>query len=146
MALHVALHHATRYRYDRAVALGPQTVRLRPAPHARTPVLSYALSIAPKPHFINWMQDSQGNHLARIVFPERVTHFDVAVDLVADMATINPFDFFLEPSAEKFPFRYEPSVAQELAPYLAPEPATPLVASYLDRVDRTSRPGSSPAT
>jgi uncharacterized protein (DUF2126 family) len=134
MPLSVALTHRTTYRYDRLVALGPQTIRLRPAPHARTPILSYALAVEPKPHFINWQQDPQGNHLARVVFPERVTHFDVIVDLVADMATINPFDFFLEPEAEHWPFSYDPVLEQELAPFRRVAPLGPLLQAVLDEV------------
>ena len=136
MPLSVALTHRTTYRYDRLVALGPQTIRLRPAPHARTPVLSYALIVEPKPHFINWQQDPQGNHLARVVFPERVTHFDVTVDLVADMATINPFDFFLEPEAEQWPFSYDPVLEQELAPFRRLAPIGPRLQALLDAVPR----------
>ena len=136
MPLHVALTHRTSYRYDRLVNLGPQTVRLRPAPHARTPILSYALKIEPQPHFLNWQQDPQGNHQARVVFPERVTHFDVTVDLVADMATINPFDFFLEPEAEHWPFSYDPVLEQELAPFRRAAPVGPRMRALLDGVLR----------
>ncbi len=136
MSIHAALTHRTSYRYDRAVALGPQTIRLRPAPHARTPVLSYALTVAPKPHFLNWQQDPQGNFLARVVFPKKVTHFDVTVDLVADMATINPFDFFLEPEAETFPFTYDPVLEQELAPFRRIEPVGPHLSALLALVPR----------
>jgi uncharacterized protein (DUF2126 family)/transglutaminase-like putative cysteine protease len=136
MPLHVALTHRTLYRYDRLVQLGPQTVRLRPAPHVRTPILSYALNIAPTPHFLNWQQDPQGNHLARVVFSERVTHFEVTVDLVADMATINPFDFFLEPEAEHWPFNYDPVLEHELAPFRRIAPVGPRLQALLDAVPR----------
>jgi uncharacterized protein (DUF2126 family)/transglutaminase-like putative cysteine protease len=136
MSIHVALTHRTTYKYDHAIALGPQTIRLRPAPHARTHILSYSLNVAPDPHFLNWQQDPQGNFLARVVFPEKVTHFDVTVDLVADMATINPFDFFLEPDAEEAPFTYDPVLNQELAPYLLTGPAGPLLSELLAAVPR----------
>ena len=140
MAIHAALNHVTHYRYDRPVQLGPQVVRLRPAPHSRSQVLAYSLKVEPQGHFINWQQDPFANWQARLVFPGKSTEFKVTVDLVVEMAVYNPFDFFLEPSAELFPFRYEPLVAQELAPYLVAEPATPLVQAYLDRIERDPKP------
>jgi len=117
MSIHVALHHKTHYKYDRLVNLGPQVVRLRPAPHSRTRILSYSLKIKPEKHFINWQQDPQSNYAARLVFPEPTREFLVEVDLVAEMAVLNPFDFFLEPSAQKFPFAYDSALDHELAPF-----------------------------
>ncbi|MCE4537360.1 transglutaminase family protein [Pelomonas sp. P7] len=140
MSIHVALKHVTRYKYDRPVSLGPQVVRLRPAPHCRTPVLSYSLRIEPAKHFINWQQDPFANYLARLVFPEKTTEFTVTVDLVAEMAVYNPFDFFLEPHAQTFPFEYDEAQKIELAPYLQAEPPTPLLAAYLAGIPRAERP------
>ncbi|MBL9114067.1 MAG: transglutaminase family protein [Verrucomicrobiaceae bacterium] len=131
MSIHVALHHVTRYKYDRLISLGPQVVRLRPAPHCRTKVLSYSLRVAPETHFINWQQDPQSNYLARLSFPEKTREFCVEVDLVAEMAVFNPFDFFLEPQAEHFPFRYDPVLAHELEPYHRKLPITHRVGEYL---------------
>jgi uncharacterized protein (DUF2126 family) len=140
LSIHVALNHVTRYRYDRRVGLSPQVVRLRPAPHCRTPILSYSLRIEPADHFINWQQDPFANHLARLVFPEKTTEFEVTVDLVAEMAVYNPFDFFLEPEAETYPFRYEPELAHDLAPYLARGPLTPKFQALLDGIPRGADP------
>lgn len=118
MAIRVALRHVTQYSYDRDVSLGPHVVRLKPAPQCRTPVLSYSLQITPSKHFINWQQDPHGNFLARLVFQEKTREFKVAVDLTVDLSVINPFDFFIEESAEQFPFKYDDDLARELRPYL----------------------------
>ena len=139
MSIHVALSHTTSYTYDRLVSLGPQVVRLRPAPHSRTRVLSYALKIEPEEHFINWQQDPFANYQARLVFPKPTRAFKVTVDLVAEMAVYNPFDFFLEPQAEQIPFDYAPAQAKDLAPYLATEPLGPRLRAYLDGLDRSPR-------
>jgi uncharacterized protein (DUF2126 family)/transglutaminase-like putative cysteine protease len=136
MAIHVALHHQTVYRYDRRVSLGPQVIRLRPAPHCRTPILAYSLRVLPKNHFINWQQDPQGNYLARLVFPEPTTELSVEVDLVAEMAVYNPFDFFLEPHAEQYPLSYDASTARELRPFLETEADSPRLSAFLAKVPR----------
>ncbi len=137
MSIHVALNHVTHYRYDRRVALAPQVVRLRPAPHARTPILAYSLVVEPKGHFVNWQQDPFGNFLARLVFPEKTSEFKVTVDLVAEMSVYNPFDFFLEPEAEKYPFTYSAELARELAPYLVRGELTPRFAAFVASIGRT---------
>ncbi|MDD2882398.1 MAG: transglutaminase family protein [Rhodoferax sp.] len=139
MSIHAALNHVTHYTYDRLVNLGPQVVRLRPAPHCRSKIISYSLKIEPEGCFLNWQQDPFANYQARLVFPDKTKEFKVTVDVVMDMAVYNPFDFFLEPAAEEFPFAYEPDLKQELAPYLVPEPVTPLVQAYLEKIDRTKR-------
>ena len=117
MSIHVALHHKTHYSYDRPIHLGPQVVRLRPAPHSRSRVLSYSMLVTPGKHFINWMQDPQSNYAARLVFDEPTREFQVEVDLVAEMAVLNPFDFFLEPTAQEFPFEYDRALDHELGPF-----------------------------
>jgi uncharacterized protein (DUF2126 family)/transglutaminase-like putative cysteine protease len=122
MTIKVALEHRTTYRFDRPVALGPHIVRLRPAPHARTPITAYSLRVSPAEHFLNWQQDPYGNHLARLVFPERTTELEVVVDLIAEMTVVNPFDFFLEEYAERFPFVYDDALAADLGPYLGHGP------------------------
>ena len=136
MSIHVALNHVTHYRYDRLVSLSPQIVRLRPAPHCRTHILGYSLSVQPAKHFINWQQDPQSNYLARLTFPEKTRELRIAVDLVAEMSVFNPFDFFLEPYAQQFPFKYEAGEQRELAPYLTTLPLTPRLADYLESIPR----------
>jgi uncharacterized protein (DUF2126 family) len=133
MAIRVALHHKTSYHYDRHVGLSPHQVRLRPAPHSRTPILAYSLTVSPKQHFLNWQQDPYGNYIARFVFPERTNELCFTVDLIADLTVINPFDFFVEKSAETYPFEYDAALTFELAPYLQPDPTTPLLIDWLQR-------------
>nr|WP_249817654.1 transglutaminase family protein [Bradyrhizobium sp. 147] len=134
VSIYVALHHVTHYKYDRPIDLGPQTIRLRPAPHTRTPILSYSLKVTPSNHFVNWQQDPQGNWLARYVFPEKTTELKLEVDFTAQMTVVNPFDFFVEPYADSFPFDYPKDLKTELAPYLETIKPDRLFAQYLDAI------------
>ncbi|MGX9144101.1 transglutaminase family protein [Mesorhizobium sp. 128a] len=138
MAILAAVYHLTHYKYDRPVVLGPQVIRLQPAPHSRTKVLSHSLKVGPANHFVNLQQDPYGNFLARFVFPEPVTELKIEVDLVADMTVYNPFDFFVEPSAETFPFEYPEEIRDDLAIYRTPEPAGPLLSAFLATIDRSA--------
>jgi transglutaminase-like putative cysteine protease len=140
MAIRVALSHRMRYRYDRPVALSPHVIRLRPAPHCRTPIHAYSLQIEPREHFLNWQQDPFGNYLARLVFPEPAEELAITVGLVADMTVINPFDFFLEAEAEHVPFRYPEQLARDLAPYFEVQERGPRLLDWVAAVDRCEQP------
>ena len=139
MTIRVALRHLTEYRYDRSVVVGAQVIRLRPAPHCRTPVPSYSLKISPAEHFLNWQQDPFGNFLARVVFPEKTDHFRVEIDLTADLTSINPFDFFVEEYAEEFPFTYEPELAKDLRPFLECQRGGENFEAFLESINRKRR-------
>ncbi len=134
MSLQVALSHRTQYRYDKAVSLGPQVIQLRPAPHCRTPILSYALKITPATHLLNWQLDPYNNHLARLLFSEKTDEFVVEVDLVAELSPFNPFGFVLEVGVQDYPFRYAPELAKDLEPYLSVEPAGIQFQSFLGKL------------
>ena len=143
MPIRVALAHRTSYRYDRLVALSPHEIRLRPAPHCRTPIIGYSLRIEPAQHFVNWQQDPYGNWIARAVFPDRTDRLDVTVDLTADLTIINPFDFFVEPYAEAYPFAYSPTLEQELTPFLEVPPASARLAAWIEHFRATVAAGLS---
>jgi uncharacterized protein (DUF2126 family)/transglutaminase-like putative cysteine protease len=136
MSIKVAINHQTRYLYDQPVQLTPQILRLRPAAHSRTPISAYSLKIRPENHFINWQQDPFGNHLARVVFPEKSTELSIEVEVIAEMTVINPFDFFLEDYAEQFPFAYPEQLQKELLPYLEATENGALLAQFLATIPR----------
>ncbi|GAA0776037.1 transglutaminase family protein [Roseibium denhamense] len=139
MSIRASLYHLTHYRYDRPVTLSPQIIRLRPAPHSRTKVLSHSLKVSPGGHFVNHQQDPYGNWLARFVFPEPVREFKIEVDLVADMTVYNPFDFFVEETAEEWPFDYPEELREDLKIYLRTEPLGPHLKAFLEKVPKDKK-------
>ncbi len=140
MAIRISLRHVTEYRYEKPVQLTPQLIRLRPAPHTRTPLHHYALNVSPAKHFVNWQQDPFGNFVARYVFPEPTRSLTIDVNVVADLVTINPFDFFIEDFAQEWPFSYPEQLRRELAPYFEPRDEGPLLAKWVAQVARTPTP------
>ncbi|HHY48264.1 MAG TPA: transglutaminase family protein, partial [Alphaproteobacteria bacterium] len=140
MSIKAAIYHLTHYRYDRPVILLPQIIRLQPAPHSKTRVLSHSLKVTPARHFVNLQQDPYGNWLSRHVFPEPVEELRIEVDLVADMTVYNPFDFFVEEEAEHWPFEYPEALRDDLSIYRMPEPAGPLLQAFLGTIDRSRQP------
>ena len=141
MATRVALQHRTTYEFDRLVNVGPHEIRLRPAPQCRTPILGYSLMVEPKEHFLNWQQDPYGNWVARLVFTAPARKLEILVDLIADMTVINPFDFFVEPYAETYPFQYSAMLGKELIPFLETAPLGPRLDAWLKRFRATIKPG-----
>ncbi|NSY17086.1 DUF2126 domain-containing protein [Neorhizobium sp. AL 9.2.2] len=135
MSIKASIYHLTHYSYDRPVRMGPQIIRLKPAAHSRTKVLSHSLKVTPENHFVNLQQDPYGNYLARFVFPEPVTEFKIEVDLVADMTVYNPFDFFVEEEAQAWPFTYPADLIEDLSIYRTPEPPEPALIEYLKTLD-----------
>ncbi|UYO01130.1 MAG: transglutaminase family protein [Devosia sp.] len=136
MSIKAAIYHLTHYKYDRPVVLQPQIIRLQPAPHSKTKVISHSLRVGPANHFVNVQQDPYGNYMSRFVFPEPVMELKIEVDLVADMTVYNPFDFFVEESAETWPFDYPEDLSADLSIYRQTEPAGPRLQQFLDGVDK----------
>src|SRR5882724_4112056 len=136
MAIRVAINHTTTYSYDRLVSLSPHVFRLRPAVHSRIPIEAYSFKVRPEQHFINWQQDPFGNYQARVVFPEQTSELHIEVEIIANMVVINPFDFFVEEYAEKYPFTYQGELPRELIPYLEIRENGPLLMGWLSHIDR----------
>jgi uncharacterized protein (DUF2126 family)/transglutaminase-like putative cysteine protease len=132
MAIQIALRHRTHYRYDRAVSLGPQIIRLRPGQQCRAPILSYSLDLIPVEHFLNWQFDPSLNHVARVIFPKKTSEFAIEVNLVVDLSPINPFEFLLDPAVEEYPFEYAPDLARDLQPYLLVNPPGNLLRTFVE--------------
>ncbi len=142
MSIKASIYHLTHYKYDNPVRLGPQIIRLKPAPHSRTKVISHSLKVTPENHFVNLQQDPYGNYLARFVFPDPVSEFKIEVDLVADMTVYNPFDFFTEEEAVKWPFDYPADIREDLKIYMTPEPADPALEAFVKTIDKTPGQGT----
>ncbi|MFN3488940.1 MAG: transglutaminase N-terminal domain-containing protein, partial [Emticicia sp.] len=134
MSIKVAISHKTAYKFDRNVSLSPHIFRLRPAAHSRTAIEGYTFKVLPENHFINWQQDPFGNYQARVVFPEKTTELRIEVEVIARLQVINPFDFFVEEYAEKFPFKYENTLQKELVPYLETKDVGEKTQHFIDQM------------
>src|SRR6478609_8612203 len=134
MPVKIAISHKTTYKFDRSVKLFPHIFRLRPAVHSRTAIEGYSLKISPDDHFINWQQDPFGNYQARVVFPEKMKELKVEVEVIAKLQVINPFDYFVEEYAQKFPFKYDNLLEQELFPYLKLSEESPTFLKFIEGI------------
>ncbi|MDE1991461.1 MAG: transglutaminase family protein [Rhizobiaceae bacterium] len=139
MSIKASVYHLTHYKYDNPIRLGPQIIRLKPASHSKTRVLSHSLKVTPSNHFVNLQQDPYGNYLARFVFPDPVTELKIEVDLIADMTVYNPFDFFVEEEATEWPFDYPETIREDLTIYMKPEEPGPRLKAFLDTIDRSKQ-------
>lgn len=137
--MNVVLTHTTKYRYSSEVKLGPQIIKLRPAPHCRTSITKYQLDIQPTSFLIEWQQDEFLNHVAKVTFTEKTDFFDINVKITADLKPINPFDFFLDPSAVYHPFNYEESLKNELSQYLTVSEVGPLFKLFVEKIPQERR-------
>ena len=108
MPIRVSLHHQTTYDYDKSVSIFPQTIRLRPAAHCRTPIESYSLRVEPRAAF----SELAAGPVRKLPGPARVSGAAAGIGvwrscLCAELTVINPFDFFLDEYAEQWPFTYD---------------------------------------
>src|SRR5688500_16338861 len=139
----VSLRHSTRYLYDRPVALGPHEIRLKPAPARRTAVASYTLAVRPARHTMHAYFDAAGNDVARVIFQDKVSLLEIDVALTADLAPLNPFDFLVEPGAERFPVAYSEAARPDLAPFLATGENGERLGRWLEDLRSAERPEGS---
>ncbi|ASY64288.1 Large protein containing transglutaminase-like domain [Sinorhizobium sojae CCBAU 05684] len=137
MSIKASIYHLTHYKYDRPIKLSPQIIRLKPAAHSKTKVISHSLKVSPANHFVNLQQDPYGNYLARYFFPDPVSELKIEVDLVADMTVYNPFDFFVEEEAEHWPLHYAEDLSEDLTIYMTPEPMGPQLSAFMETIDRS---------
>ena len=140
MSMLVSLRHATRYLYDRPVTLGPHEIRLKPAPDCRTPVSAYTLAVRPARHTMHGHYDAAGNHVARVLFQDKVPQLEVDVALTADLVPVNPFDFLVEPGAERYPPAYPGAARADLAPFLASTESGGRLRRWLDDFRFSDKP------
>ncbi|SOD89041.1 transglutaminase family protein [Spirosoma fluviale] len=139
MSVRVAIHHHTRYDYDRVVFLSPHLIRLRPVAHSKAIIESYTLTIQPANHVIHWQQDPFGNFIARVDFWEPMSMMSIDVDITARLEPVNPFDFFLDTYAQSFPFTYDAQLRKGLLPYMdVGEPGTQF-SQWLQSIDRSTQ-------
>jgi len=130
----VCLRHRTTYLFERPAVLGPHSIRLRPSPHCPVPILGYELRVDPQDAEVRWHHDPHDNWVARAFFPSPAGKLDIDVRMEARLAPVNPFDFYVDDWALRYPFAYPHALSRELAAYLWRDEPTPRVRAFVEEV------------
>lgn len=111
------VEHLTSYRYSEAVALGPQTVRLRPRPDGSFREIGYSLLVDPPPAARAEALDAEGNLVTRLWFEGETRHLNIVSRFTLDLHQPLAPIVILDAEYRGLPIGYSADETAVLAPY-----------------------------